>query len=273
MARKIKKKLSRKELLREEDEFISFTEEATEWASENWPLLLIAIGVAAIIVVVGILVKSSIADSKLRLANQVNEAITNYTDASQTEVMSLFSPDETTAGVDIEKNYEDSAYKFEKLMRDEPKTSKQPVVMFYLGNSFLKSADYEKARASYGKLAAMENAGSLADMALYNTGMSYYMEGNYPEALKSFEKLIESETPTARVGSLVYAGKCLEETKKPEKAIEYYRLAIDAYSDSKLTLGLESRINMLELQVKNIGSGQENTSAPTTAPEEGEDEK
>ena len=149
MARKIKKKLTRKELLRETDEFISFSEKASEWGKENWPLLLIAVGVAAVLVVVVILVRSSIADSKTRFREQIQEAMMSYSTASQSEM--LLPPPEDGSEFDPAQHYEDVAYKFEKLLRDHPKTQKDPTIVLYLANSFQKMRKYDKARENYNR--------------------------------------------------------------------------------------------------------------------------
>ena len=218
MARKIKKKLTRKELLKETDEFISFSEKATEWGRENWPLLLIAVGVAAVVVVVIILVRSSIADSKARFHEQVEEAVMAYSTAGQSEL--FLPPPEDGSEFDPAQHYEDVVYKFEKLLRDHPETQQDPTIMLYLANSFQKMKKYDKARENYKKVIALENAGSLAEMARHGIAMSFFLEDKYKEALTIFQKMYKDKTPTGRASTLVYGGVCFERLGKFDEAIE-----------------------------------------------------
>ncbi len=64
VAKKIKIKPSRKELLKEEDEFISFTEQAFKWGTANWPIVIIALAVIVAVALIGIMLKSNLEKSK-----------------------------------------------------------------------------------------------------------------------------------------------------------------------------------------------------------------
>ena len=256
MARKIKKKVSRKDLLKETDDFLTFSEQVTEWGRENWPLALIGTGLVAVVIVVVILVRSSIADSKARYQEQVADALGAFNLAMQSEAITPTTPSDVA--FDTTKEYEDVAYKFEKLLRDYPRTQENPLILYYLGNSYQKTGKYDKARENYRKVIEMEGQGSLAGPARYNIGMSFYLEEKFDKALAIFRKLVDEKTPVSRAASLVYGGRCFEELGKFDEAIKYYQLALDAYSDSKLTKGLESHIE--QLKIKSSEKGREGES-------------
>lgn len=255
MARKIKRKLRRKDLLNEQDEFLSFSEEAAEWSKKNWPLLLIASGAVAVVIVVFILIKSTLSDSRTRSQAQVADALDSYSKSSRNEIMAIVNPEEGTT-TDPAKSFEDTAYKIDKVMKDQSGEKNNQAVMFYLANSYLKSGGYGKARETYQKIINQKSKDAgLIDLSNYNLAMSYYLEKKYGDALPIFDKLVTGKTPTARAGSLVYAGRCYEQTGKLDKAVEYYQLALDAYSDSKLTSGLASKIEKLKMQKEGGGVG------------------
>ena len=261
MARKIKKKLSRKDLLKEPDELLTFSAEAKEWFTENWPAALIAVGVFALFFIVGLLVKSSIAGSRQQLQTQISEAMNTYNNAMQAEVM----PPNPKEGPppDPMKIYEDASYRMEKILRDHPRTKQKSVLMYYLAGSYMKMGKYGNAQEYYQKVANADAQGTLADLARFNIGMSLYFQKKYEDALKIFREIVDGGIPTARAGALVYGGRCFEEMNKIDDAIKYYRLALDAYSDAPMTRGLDSRIERLRMQ----SGKKEQTSGAVLQPE------
>lgn len=251
MARKIKKKQRRKDLLKGGDEFLTFSEKAAEWGTENWPLLLIALGVAVLFFIVGLFIKSSVAESRTKALNQLNEAIGTYNSAVVNQVMAARSPE---ARFDTRSAYENAVYKLKKFLKDHPDSGQAELARLYLGAADINFQmnrivpDYSGARDNLERLAESKKAGELKYLARHNIGMTYYLEENYDKALAIFEELINNGAPVARAANLVYAGRCYEQKGNYDMAIERYRLALDSYSDVVITHGLDSKI--AELKIK-----------------------
>ena len=255
MARKIKKKVRRKDLLKETDEFITFSEQMTEWGAENWPLLLIGSAVVVVLIVVGIMIRSGIEGSQERKQAQLMEAITTFDSSLQKDIFPQ-TPEGLPMDIEGQKKFTDAAYKFEKFLREYPDTAQAPLVTFYMANCELRDKNYAGAREYFQKVVQLEGkGGGLLELAKYNIGMCDFLEGKYAEAFGVFNEMKAEDTPTGRVGSLVYGGRCLEELGRVDEAIEYYQLAVDAYSDSELTKGLDTHIEKLKLQSANKSEG------------------
>lgn len=251
MARKIKKKQSRKDLLKEPDELLTFTEQGREWFTENWPIALIAVGVFAVVFIVATLVKSSIAQSRERLQTQITEAMNTYARAQQSETM-LPDPKEGPPPDPI-KMYEDASYRFEKILRENPRAKQKEIMEYYLASAYLKMGKYGSAQENFKKIVDTAGKGDIADLARFNVGLCMFLQKKYDDALKIFREIVDSGTATERASALVYGGKCLEEEGKLDEAIKYYRLALDAYSDVAVTQGLDSRIERLKMQTGKKG--------------------
>ncbi len=254
MARKIKKKQRRKDLLKGEDEFLTFSEKAAEWGAENWPILLIGVGVVALFFVVGLFIKSSVADSRTNAASRLNEAIAGYNNAVVRQVMSARSPE--APQFDARTAYENAAYRLKKYLDDHPDSEQSELVRLYLANAEIRfqlnrvMPDFTQARTNLEELSKLGKSDEMGHLARHNLGMTYYLEGKYDKALEIFEKLIAEGTPVARAANLVYAGRCHEKNGNFDRAIERYRLTLDSYSDIRITNGLDSKIAELRIKQK-----------------------
>jgi len=256
LARKIKIKQRRKDLLKGEDEFLTFSEKAVEWGTENWPLLLVALGVVVLFFVVGLFIKSSVAESRMKAANQLNEAVSEYNNAIIRQVMAARTPE---MPFDAGSAYENALYKLNKFIKDHPGSEQEELVRLYLASADIHyqmtrvMPDYSQARKHLEKLAQSEKVGELRNLARHNIGMTYYLEGNYDKALGIFDELVNDGTPVARAANLVYAGRCHEKKGDYDSAIERYRLALDSYSDVSITNGLDTKIAELKIKLEEDG--------------------
>lgn len=244
MAKKIKN-YRRKDLIQEPDEFLTLTEQGIEWSQKNWPVLIIAGGVIVVMVVVGLLIKSSMDNSK----NEFNIALKEATDVYDAPLKSSGMP--PMPGVpmydDEQKKYEDAIFKFDKLLRENQKSELAPQIKMYLADSNMKKGDFEKAEALYEEIIRTAPADSyLGILAKLNKAMALYQEGRFGDAYPMFKQIADDANKTAKVSAIVYTGRSAEKLNKTDEAIKYYQLAVDSYSDSLLTNGLKEKIVQLK---------------------------
>lgn len=249
MAKKIKIKPSRKELLKEEDEFISFTEQAFKWGTANWPIVIIALAVIVAVALIGIMLKSNLEKSKKEYAYSFEEALETLNAPVETGGQ---SPQNVNPGAiiysDEKQKYEAVAFKLEKVVKEKPNSELAAFARLYLADTNLQLGKYEEAVKEYDVLINNQTGqGAVALLAKHNKGIALYMQKKYEEALPLFVELAESDTPLAKASSLVYAGRCSEQLGKVEDAVKYYQRAVDSYSDSVLTNGLKEKIARLKI--------------------------
>lgn len=263
MARKIKQ-YSRKELLKEQDEFLSLTEQSIEWSRANWPILIIALGIIAVAGVVGLLIRSSTASAKQEFQASLEEAISTYNAPVEGQGMP------PTQGIaiypDQKQKYDAAVFKFDKLVKENSGSNLVPYMRTYLAGASLNQGDYDKAIQEYGAIIQSVNPDSdLATIARHNQAIAYYLKGKYDQAYPIFKELAEGKTPLEKASAIVYAARCAEQLGKADEALKYYQRAVDSYSDSFLTNGLKEKIARLKMSSPQPQEGQGTKVTPQPA--------
>ena len=106
---------------------------------------------------------------------------------------------------------------------------------FNLGLAYSSLLDHEKAIDAYDFVIAIDETFSTA---YFNKGNALATLERYDEALKAYRETLAFEAPEGL--TYYYIGECYEKMNEPERAEEYYRLAIDAdpaASDARVGLG------------------------------------
>jgi tetratricopeptide (TPR) repeat protein len=106
---------------------------------------------------------------------------------------------------------------------------------FNLGLAHSSLLEHEKAIDAYDFVIAIDETFSTA---YFNKGNALATLERYDEALNAYRETLAFESPEGL--TYYYIGECYEKMNEPEKAEEYYRLAIDAdpaASDARVGLG------------------------------------
>lgn len=262
MAKKIKIKPSRKELLKEEDEFISFTEQAFNWTIANWPIVIISLAVIVAVALVGVMLKSNYDKSKMEYTYSFEDALATLNAPVEASGQ---PPENVNPGAliypDEKQKLEALAFKLDKVIRERPNSELASFARLYLADADLQLGKYDEAIKEYDALIKKSDGQSVtAVLAKHNKAIALYMQRKYEDALPLFVELAESDTPLAKASSLVYAGRCSEQLGKVEEAVKYYQRAVDSYSDSVLTNGLKEKIARLKI------ASDSSSVQPTTMP-------
>lgn len=263
MATKIKHRQRRKDLLSEHDEFISFSEKAFKWGTANWPLVIIAAGMMVVAGVVGLLIKSSTAANREQYQVSFQEALKTF---QAPVAMEGLPPMPGTVTYTSEKEkYEAAQFKIEKLIREHPDTEASPFIRMYLADSLLKQGkldeainEYRQIRQKYPLMTDLEI------LAKHNEAVALYLKEDYRGALEIFSELAGNDIPLNKASALVYAGNCSKKLGEIQNAIDFYQRAVDGYSDSLLTNGLEAKIKQLKI---GAWKPDENPAPPGETPE------
>lgn len=249
MARKIKIKPSRKELLKEEDEFISATGRAFNWVGANWPIVIIGIAVIVALNLIGVMLKSNYQKNKMGYISSFEEALETLN--APVEGASQFTRKVTPGAIiypNEKQKLEATSFKLEKIIKENPKSELAFFARLYHADANLQMGNFDEALKEYDAVVKnFAGEGMLALLAKHNKAIALYMQKRYDEAISLFVELAQSDTHLAKASSLVYAGRCNEQLGKLEDAVKYYQQALDSYSDSVLTNGLKEKVAQLKM--------------------------
>lgn len=194
MAKKIK--ISRKQI-RQPDEFLSWSEQAWEWAEEHvWELMgAIAVGIVLILLVQGVAVwvrgKSdaparTLAEAQLILRKPVNP---------QTDDNIIPGMDQ---GFNSEQDkLESAAASFEKVVKDYPDTTEGSLAILYLATTYENMEQYDKAFDYYSKFQATKVASlqpELQNAALMGKARCLHQQGDFDAETQILDKIIAADS-------------------------------------------------------------------------------
>ncbi len=117
--------------------------------------------------------------------------------------------------------------------------------LFWLGESYLKSGDYEQARAQYQKVIDLFPGSLYTPQAYYSMAWTYFEKGDYLSAKKFFQVLVE-KFPSNNLAedSAFKLGECEYNAGQYEGAVFNFNAYLQAYPTS--TRQYEATFNIAE---------------------------
>ena len=233
---KIKKKLTRKQFLAQEDEFIVFVRDSVKWVKQHSQVIifgLIGIGIVTA-TTYGILYKQKV--DRRNCARLLLEAYQTLNGAIEGKA----SPNELAQSAKKFKNKEEKYTEAVQILNQ--------LLDFYSGSAAAEDALFLKAEAHYN-LAKYDEAVSLYNQyldqykpegaycaqALVSLGYIYEEKGEYQKAIELFQEVIHNY-PDYLLHDTVYMelARCYEQVKEWDKATEVYQKVVMNYSDSPI---------------------------------------
>ncbi len=213
-----KKKISRKKLLKEPDEFISVSSKILNYFVKNKVVFISVIGVifGTILVVSGVFYFSGKAESEAFA--MMRKGLSRY----QT-VLEEDDPKEAydTVGKDFKRIIDDYGTRMGgKLAR-----------MTYAGIAY-DAGDYDKAISLYSQ--ALEDSidyPSLTNLVLQGLGYCYEAKKDYPSAIKYFKRIATGGDPLLKPDACFNLGRIYALTGDSAKSREFYKKIVAEYPD------------------------------------------
>jgi tetratricopeptide (TPR) repeat protein len=214
-----KVKPSRKELLKEPDEFLTFTGRLLQWASAHKTQIVYgtAIFAAALLIFSGYRFFSQRAES--RAAEMLWMATAIY-DAERAE------KDPQTA-------YQAAAPKFEQLLKDYGGTDSGGIARYRFGNISYEAGKFKAAIELYNAALADEADNAILKRQLL-TGLGYAYEelGETESAVLYFEKLLQAAGSPMLDEALFNLGRLYQQLGNDVKSRENYQRLLENYPES-----------------------------------------
>jgi len=244
----IKKKLTRKQFLAQDDEVMSFMKKATIWVKKNASLIVFGvIGVGVVVAAVwGYRYKK---ESDFTNASRLlSEARMEYNAKVKGEAS---APDDLQGA----KSYKSKKDKYtaaistlDQVLQLYPSQSGAEDALFLKAESYYNMGEYDKAILTYKQYIEKYNTkGAYKAQALASIGYSYEAKENYQEAARSFQKVVDDyQDYLLRDSVFMELGRCYEQLKDWEKAKDAYQKVAVNFPDSPLLKDAQSKLDAMK---------------------------
>lgn len=214
-----KKRVTRKELLRESDEFLTFSAKAIQFAANNRRSISFALaGLVVVCLAFGAFQYFSRLNEQRAYA-MFEQGLVHYL----AQVSGNKSPDlQQTANE-----------KFEEVLKRYPSTSAAQLSLLLYANMSYHEGSYDKAIELYQRaLEAFSQEGVLRKLLWNSLGYAYEGKKDYERAVGCFEKITGSESRFIKAEAYFNMGRMHEAMNNPQKAIEAYNKVVEGYPES-----------------------------------------
>ncbi len=225
------KKVSRKKLLNEPDEFISTTGKVIQFLRENERKLTIY-GIIVLVIVAaaaGGYKYLGWQEGKAQAAQQ--EGLQFYEEA--------FRKGDNPQGE--KEMYGKALAKFEESLKIYHWGRVAQISQVYIGHTFYALKDYDKAASSYSQCLD----GPFASSALDGMGYIYEAKGDFNKALEYYLKNMNEKSPYQEEAALG-AARCYEALNQKPKALEVYQKTLEKNPKSRMADFMQWKIGDLK---------------------------
>jgi tetratricopeptide (TPR) repeat protein len=228
------KKVSRKKLLKEPDEFISTTGKVIQFVKAHRSQVMRVALIVLLVLVVGAGAFTYFRWQEGKALAVQREGMMIYQSAYQA---SLENP-----AAEKKEEYKKALDKFKESLAIYGRGKTAQMTRIFIGNCYAALKEYDLAQAAYSQ----SLDGPFRPIAV--NGLAYLFEarGDYSKALEYYQKNMEEETNPYRLESLLGAARCYEALKQTPKALEAYEKALPQASKTALADFIRWKIGELK---------------------------
>lgn len=226
------KKITRKQLLKEPDEFITTTGRVVRFLQENRrPVTLYGI------ILLAVLAAGFLAYSYFRW--EEGKALT-----IQQQALQLYQ--EAYAGAENpdkqKESFQKAKEKFQEAYKAYGRGTVGQISQIYIGNCHYALKEYDAAILAY----SLSLEGALRSVAFQSLGYTYEAKGEFAKALEYFQKNAEGEAGAYQEEGLLGVARCYESLNQKPKALETYQKALAKNPKSKMAEFMQWKVSELK---------------------------
>lgn len=223
-----RQRITRKELLRQPDQFITRSARVIEWVETNASSILYGVGA---VILVGALVGGWF----VWQANRHHRAETLLYEAINSNVLQDSTSQDNQVGA------------LQALVRDYDRTPAATQAYWHLGRLYFARADYVAALEAYEQARHRlgdDQSGLMHALISLSIAYAEEAQGACAQALEHFEAVVQAPMATwLRGEAYLGMGRCHEQSNTPEMAAEVYHRALsDAGVNESTRQALEERL-------------------------------
>lgn len=226
------KKIPRKKLLKEPDEFISTT-------GRIWQFLRRHRRQVTVYSLIGFIILLAASLSYYLLLWQEGKAQAIQQQARQIYAEAFLS---ASAPEKQNENYNKALEKFQEALSFYTRAKISQLSHLYIGHCHYALKDYGQAIAAYTR--CLE--GPYRALALEGIAHSFEAQGDFAQALEHFQKNVAEEGNPYLLGALLGVARCYETLQQKQKAIEFYEKALTKNPAERLAEFIQRKINELK---------------------------
>lgn len=231
------KKISRKELLNEPDEFLTFTGKTIQYVRRN-PRKASAVGALAVIVLImglGLHYYNSYRENKSHQLLQ--GAISAYEALSRS--------DSATTAAQLDQLQRD----FDRVASEYPSLSAGQQALLYSGHVLFRKKEYAAALEKYKRMQSTPLAGEgLSPLILYHIGKTYLAMGQHDQAIVIFDQIAKDSNSPYRREAYGAIARIYEAMNRKKEAVQAYRQYLKIFPEAPDAAFVKSRISDLSPQ-------------------------
>jgi len=226
------KKISRKKLLKEPDEFISTTATVLQFLREHRRKMTLYAVVAIALAAAGL-------GGHAYFRWQQGKA-----QVIQQQAFKLYQETSSKAGnpQGDKENFKKALEKFQEALAVYSWGSVGQVSQIYMGHCFYGMKEYDQAIAAYSRCLD----GSFRSLALNGLGYCYEAKGDYAKAAENYQKVAEGDDKLYQEESMLDLARCYEALKQKDKALEVYQKALAKNPKSRMASFIQWKIGELK---------------------------
>ena len=225
MAKK-KKRVTRKQLLKEPDEFLTFSAKAIQFVANNRNSVL---GLVIAVVVI------AIAMAGFRYYSNVSERKA-YALLEQSRLVYLAE----TLGGGQSPAHEETINKLEEVIEAYPSTAAARFSLLVYGDLSYQRGGYDKAIEMYQKsLEAFAEEGAIQKMIWNGLGHAYEAKQDYSAAAEYFRRITQAPEAFMKVDGYFDLGRMMEALNDREGALEAYKKVLEGERGSRFPMAEE----------------------------------
>jgi len=194
-----KKKISRKELLKKPDEFITFTTRSLNWVKEN-SSIVIWVGSGIILLLILYFGYSTYRNRQEKLGHEKYFSSLEITDSDQ------------------------KLKKLEEIIKDYPRTKAAYASRVTSGHLYYQKKDFSKAVIAYqSALHKGKFPTAFKNLILGNLAYAYEQKGDFPQAAKTFSEITQGQDDLLKEDSLLNLARVYQKMGKKAEAKTTYQ--------------------------------------------------
>ena len=227
-----RKKVSRKKLLKEPDEFISITARTIQYVRDHRRqiTMLSVMALAAVTAALGGYSYFLWQEGKAQAIQQ--QAFEIYQEA--------FLKGSSPEGE--KESYRKAIEKFKEALKVYDRGNVSQISSLYIGHSHYALKEYESAITAYSG----RYEGPFRAMAFDGLGHSYEAKGDFAKALENYQKNMEEEHNPFQGEGYLGAARCYEALQQKQKALETYQKALAKNPKSRMADIIQRKISELK---------------------------
>jgi len=210
---------TRKQLLKEPDQFITFSGKLIAFGRSNLKTILIGTGIIVALLLAVVTMRQISHRNETRASERVEKTVANYSAA-------LKDTDPKTAFDRIKTDFNDIFNEYGSTTAAKTARIIYGDISYNAGDADTAIAMYTQALDDFGQFPALKN------IVLSGLGYAFVMKGEYPQSIHYFEMVSADNENTMKSSALFNLAWLYEASGEKEKGISLYKQLLNDFPES-----------------------------------------